>query len=257
MVPTRSQLGPVAWALASLLAPLSGCRCQAKLDTAPPLGHCAKAGPGRGQLSFVATVAPPRLSFEPTCDGSLPLEAGPFRFNPATRVLSGRVRLWNRGDRAREDMVAFVDFLEGSSGDKRFRPHLSTLASVVTPEGRRGFLHGRIGPGQGAWARWSFVVPREAGTVIRGAGWVDPAQARAMRVELEELASGAPEGRPSTAGWTWLHRLDGYSGWGVLSSSRRPRPTSRPLSSPEPGSTACCWWAGVRPAACAWGSEDL
>ncbi len=217
-------------------ASVPGCRCDPKLDRDRPLAHCKGARPGKGQFSFVATIHPPKLTFEPTCDARLPLEAGRFRFDPVTRVLSGRVRLYNRGS-ARSSLVAFVDFLADDEGDKRFEPHLSTTASVVTREARRGFVHGDLKAGEGAWAHWAFVVPRGVGGRFRGAGWVDEQRDTAVWIELEELAAGSAEGRPGPGGWRWLHRIDDYSGWGVLrvQKTKRRRPLRRAVRLPRAG----------------------
>jgi dienelactone hydrolase len=221
----------------ALVSAGSGYRCRAKLDRDKPLAHCDGAGPGRGQFSFVATTDPPSLSFEPTCDGRLPLEAGAFRYSPATRILSGRVRLWNRTSRPLEHQVAFVDFLADDNGDKRFEPQLSTAVSVVTPAGRRGFRHGRVKARHGTWARWAFAVPRGAGRLLRGSGWIDAAPQTALWVELEELAASRAEGRRGPGGWQWLHRWADYSGWGVLHVSRvrHRRALSRELRLPTSG----------------------
>jgi len=218
------------------------------------MAHCDGARPGRGQFSFVATTHPPRLTFEPTCDANLPLEAGRFRYDPTTRVLSGRVRLWNRArsGRPRQDLVAFVDFLADDDGDKRFEPKVSTTGSVVTSKGRRGFAHGRVEAGQGSWARWAFVVPRGApgrGCRLRGAGWIGVEPKPALWVELEELAAASPEGRRGPGGWKWLHRGDEHSGWGVLHVShvRHKRILTRGLRLHKSGRYRVVLVGGRRP----------
>ncbi len=226
----------------ALASTVSGCRCTAKLDRDKPLGHCEGALAGRGQFSFVATTHPPRLTFEATCDSEAPLEAGVFHFNATTGVLSGRVRVWNRSrDRSpKKNLVAFVDFLADDDGDKRFEAHLSTTGSVITPKGRRGFTHGRVAAGQGKWARWAFVVPKGASgrkVRLRGSGWIDAEPNLAVWVELEEMAAASAEGKSGRGGWKWLHRLDDFSGWGVLHVSHvnRGRPLTRSLHLPFSG----------------------
>lgn len=210
------------------------------VDRDKPLAHCDGSIPGRGQFAFVATTHPPRLTFTPTCDSEAPLEAGAFRYNDKTRVLSGRVRLWNRTKKARRNRVAFVDFLADDDGDKRFEPQVSTTVSVISPQGRRGFFHGRVEAGRGTWARWAFVVPRGASQRahrLRGAGWIDAEPDPALWVELEELAAASAEGRRGPGGWQWHHRRDGYSGWGVLhvSHTRHARKQTRNLDLPTAG----------------------
>jgi len=188
----------------------------------------------------VATTHPPQLNFTSTCDGEVPVEAGTFRYNPTTRVLSGRVRIWNRTRIARKDQVAFVDFLADDDGDKRFEPQVSTVTSVITPLGRRGFFHGHVEAGRGAWARWAFVVPRGvSGRAhrLRGAGWIDAEPDPAVWVELEELAAASAEGQRDRGGWQWLHRGDEHSGWGVLhvGHAKHRRDLSRELHLPASG----------------------
>ncbi len=200
--------------------------CAGHCGPAPDRAHgpCAHAKPGRGQFAFVATTHPPALRFESVCDARLPLQAGPFRYDARRGLLTGRVRLTNRGRASTPPLLAYVDFLSDDRGDWRFRSQVSTLDSLVTANGRRGFLYGRLGRGQSRWARWSFWVPEGRRRVLRGSGWVGAAHRTGLWVELEELAGGTREGRYDARGWAWLHRADGFSGWGELGTGKRRAP---------------------------------